>query len=214
MEDQPRTIRNNGAGGPYPEFRLTVTPESFTFFTSVLQYGVEIETPANITLGKFLEDCPGFSEDYLMEAVQTIFLNGTAIDDLKTPLTGPHPVVALSAAMPGLAGAIFRKNGIHSALRTPTHAAASNHNTRGSLTVTLKLFNRIAREKGEHLLSAGAVMASSSLSAFLSKRAELISQIKNVTIDNEPISPDDLPARLCVHEFVKLFVSPKMTCCK
>lgn len=209
MEDRGQTIRNNHAQGPCPEIRLKVTAESLTFFTTVLQYGVEIETRAP-SLGKFIVGCPGFSEDYLLEAVQTIFLDGTAIDDLKTPLSGRHPVVALSAAMPGLAGAIFRKNGLHSTLRTSLQASDSDHGTRGSLTVTLKLFNRIAREKGEYLLSCGAMMAASSLSAFLSKRRELHSRIKSATIGTKAVSPADLPAMLRNHEFVKLFVSPVM----
>jgi hypothetical protein len=207
MEDRWQAIRNNRAVSRRPELRLTVTSESFAFFTTVLQYGVEIETRAP-SLGRFLVDCPGFSEDYILEAVQTIFLDGIAIDDLKTPLSGPHPVIALSAAMPGLAGAIFRKNGLHSSLRTPLHALDSSRCDQGPMTVTLKLFNRIAREKGEGLLSPGAKMAASSLSAFLSKRTELHSRIKTVTVDTEVVSLEELPAVLPRHEYVTLFVSP------
>jgi len=207
MENRQRKARNNRGGAPYPQLRLTVTAESVPFFTTVLQYGVEIETLANIPLGKFLSGNPGFSEAYLLETVQTIFLDGTAIDDLESPLSGPHPVVALSAAMPGLAGAIFRKNGLHSALRTTTPAPASNPKTQGPMTVTLKLFNRIARDIGALLLSSGAVIASSSLADFLIKRTELIDKIKQAAIDSEPVAPGKLAGRVRDHEFVKLFVS-------
>jgi hypothetical protein len=177
------------------------------YFTTVLQSGVEIETRANIPLGRFLCECPGFSEKYILETVQTIFLDGIPIDDLKTPLSGPHPVVALSAAMPGLAGAIFRKKGRHSALRATTPASARNRNPQGPLTVTLKLFNRIARDKGELLLSAGAVMASSSLYDFLEKRPELLDKIQNAAIGSEHVPTEKLSGRVRDSEYVTLSVS-------
>jgi hypothetical protein len=207
MEDQNRTTRDDPTGPRYPELRLKVAGESLAFFTTLLQYGVEIETTAGITIDEFLCNCPGFSKKYLSETVQTIFLDGTAVDDLKTPLSGPHPVVALSAAMPGLAGAIFRKNGLHSALRTPSPASPSNHTPQKPLTVTLKLFNRIARDKGARFLSEGAVMAPSSLSAFLGSRPELLDNIQNATIDSKPVSIESLSGEVGGHEFVKLFVS-------
>lgn len=213
MEYRHPKTRSDRTGTPCPQLRLEVSPENLLFFTTVLQYGVEIETRANIPLGRFLCECPGFSEKYLLETVQTIFLDGTAIDDLETPLSGPHPVVALSAAMPGLAGAIFRKNGLHSALRTTPPASAANHNTQGPLTVTLKLFNRIARDKGERLLSSGAVMASSSLSDFLKKRPELLDKIQKAEIGPEHVSLEKLSGTVLKHEYVTLFVSTGTSSC-
>lgn len=207
MENQQRKARNERAGGPYPELGLKVAAENLPFFTTALQYGVEIEAPSGIALGEFLSNCPGFSEEYILETVQTIFLDGAAVDDLKTPLSGPHPVIALSAAMPGLAGAIFRKNGLHSALRTTAPASVSNQDTQGPLTVTLKLFNRIARDKGAFFLSSGAVMASASLSGFLKKRPELLGSIISAAIDSEPVPIEKLSDVVRCHEFVKLFVS-------
>jgi hypothetical protein len=204
MKDRHREPRT---GAPYPEIRIIVTRESLPLFTTILQYGVEIDTPANTPLGNFLGRCPGFTEEYIVEAVQTIFLNGTAIDDLQTPLTSPHPIIALSAAMPGLAGAIFRKNGPHGTLRTATHPSASNHKHQGPLAVTLKLFNRIAREKGERLLSSGVVIATPSLSDFLTKRPELRNVIKSATFDTVPAFPEELPRMIRAHAFVKLSVS-------
>ena len=61
----------------------------------------------------------GISESYLNERVQTIFLNGRAVDDLFGEVVGNNSTIALSAAMPGLAGAVFRKGGMLSSLRNP-----------------------------------------------------------------------------------------------
>ena len=211
MDHRQQISRNPPAGSLYPELRLKVTEESLPFFTTALQYGVEIETQADIPLGKFLDNIPGFSKRYLSETVQTIFLDGTAIDDLQMPLSGPHPVIALSAAMPGLAGAIFRKNGPHASLRTRPPVSAPNHCAQGPITVTLKLFNRIAREKGELLLFSGAVMASSSLSDFLTKRTELLDKIKNATLDSKPVPIEELAGEVRGHELLTLFVSAEIS---
>ncbi|MGD8837542.1 MAG: hypothetical protein PVJ19_21555, partial [Desulfobacteraceae bacterium] len=119
----------------------------------------------------------------------------------------------LSAAMPGLAGAIFRKKGLHATLRTPTPAFAANQSTTGPLTVTLKLFNRIAREKGTLLLSEGVVLASSSLFEFLKKRPELFGKIRNAAINSEPLPLKKLPGAVLNHEYVILFVCTGNSTC-
>ena len=126
-------------------------------YAGLLQTGIGITAALPCSIGDFLEGLPGFSKDYIINCVQTVFLNGTAIDDLETQLAGTAPTLALSAAMPGLAGAIFRRNSMHAALRSqgappsaPQHAGA---------LVRLKLFNKIAEEKGGALLAAGAEVA-------------------------------------------------------
>ena len=72
----------------YPSLRLTVAPEALPLFTTVLQSGIEIKTAHGQSLASFLNKFPGFTAEYLADIVQTIFLNGTAVDDLSLPLTG------------------------------------------------------------------------------------------------------------------------------
>jgi len=88
---------------------LTVTPEKLPLFTTVLQSGIEILTPAGTSLGQFPSALPGFTAEYLANTLQTIFHNGSAVDYLTTVLCGEKPTLAFSSAMPGVAGAIFRK---------------------------------------------------------------------------------------------------------
>ena len=172
--------------------RLTVTPEALPLFTTVLQSGIEVKTPHGKTLGKFLSNFEGFTAEYLAETVQTIFLNGTAVDDLTLPLTGSNPVLALSAAMPGLAGAIFRKNSFHSALRTDTNALPSESIQHESITVTLKLFNSIARERGGALLQSGQVIKADPLAKFLSKRPSLWQHVLSIYFNDKEIDQTKL----------------------
>ena len=190
-----------------PHLKLQVRAEGLSFFTTILQSGIELETQAGISLGKFLCSCAGFDEEYINKTVQTIFLNGTAVDDLQTRLKGSHPVIALSAAMPGLAGAIFRKNSLHSALRTTTDDSGLNPHNVGNITVSLKLFNSIAREKGELLLSLRVVISSGPLSTFLQKRPKLLKHVIAATFDSKNIGPRELMKSIKNHEYIKLYIT-------
>lgn len=179
---------------------LSVRSESLPVFTTLLQSGIEATTAGGTTLGRFLGDLPGFTADYLAETVQTIFLNGTAVDDLTLPLAGENPVLALSAAMPGLAGAIFRRNSFHAALRTDTAAKASQRQEETTLTVTLKLFNSIARERGGELLRRGVRLQAGVLADFLERRPNLRRDIHLIRLDGREISFQDLTRCLADHD--------------
>lgn len=186
MKDQPSV----------PTLRMTVTGDALPLFTTVLQSGIEIKTAHGETLGKFLSNFPGFTAKYLADTVQTIFLNGTAVDDLSLPLTGSNPVLALSAAMPGLAGAIFRKNSFHAALRTDTKALLSQAEQKKSISVTLKLFNSIARDRGADLLKTGLCLQSRQLANFLTNRPHLARHIVGIQFSEKEIELDELLAVL------------------
>lgn len=169
-----------------PTVSLKVTPKSLPLFTTILQSGIEVESTTNTSLGDFLSQFEGFTADYMADTVQTIFLNGTAVDDLTLLLTGSRPVLALSGAMPGLAGAIFRKNSFHAALRTDTSAHGDKDISVEPNTVTLKLFNRIAKERGEEMLARGITTKSINVKTFFTKRPALwqhVSSIKSTTSD-------------------------------
>lgn len=166
---------------------LTVAPEKLPLFTTVLQSGIEIMTPAGTSLGQFLGALPGFTPDYLANAVQTIFHNGNAVDDLTTPLHGQKPVLALSSAMPGLAGAIFRKNSFHAALRSEIKTILNDSFSGKTLTVTLKLFNTIALERGIELLRIGVYLPATTLSSFFRIRPGLLQAIMRVELDTKLI---------------------------
>jgi hypothetical protein len=179
-----------------PALRMSVTGNALPLFTTVLQSGIEIKTAHGETLGKFLSNFPGFTAKYLADTVQTIFLNGTAVDDLSLPLTGSNPVLALSAAMPGLAGAIFRKNSLHAALRTDTKTLSSESDQEKSISVTLKLFNSIARDRGADLLKTGLCLHSEQLANFLTSRPHLAPHIVHIQFAGKEIAYEELLAVL------------------
>jgi hypothetical protein len=175
---------------------LTVATEKLPLFTTVLQSGIEIMTPGGTSIGRLLNTLPGFTAEYLANTVQTIFHNGYPVDDLTTLLAGEKPVLALSAAMPGLAGAIFRKNSFHAALRSTTKTDQVETLYAKPLMVTLKLFNTIALDRGEELLLQGVVLPAETLSSFLLRRPALVPAIVRIQLDGEDINPATLLQRL------------------
>lgn len=192
-----------------PVVHVLVPSHSLPLFTTLLQSGIEIKATSGDTLGKFLNQFPGFTPDYLAETVQTIFLDGTAVDDLTLPLEGDNPVLALSAAMPGLAGAIFRKNSFHSALRTQTKGEAKNSEPEKAITVTLKLFNSIAQERGVELLRQGVPVKSLPLTAFLVKRPHLGKYILSIRCNGKELSQEEFINILGQYSAINLNIAGK-----
>jgi hypothetical protein len=190
-----------------PDVHFTVPSHTLPFFTTLLQSGIEIMAKSGDTIGTFLDQFPGFTPEYLADSVQTIFLDGTAVDDLTLPLKGDAPVVALSAAMPGLAGAIFRKNSFHSALRTATGTHLSGPEPEKKITVTLKLFNSIARERGGDMLRAGVSVRTAILSGFLKRRPALWGSIATIRHKDRDLSQMELADVLEHHAKISLYIT-------
>lgn len=183
--------------------QLTLRVDAPVRFSTLLQSGIHKKIEPGETIGSFLCQLPGFTTHYVSERVQTIFLNGIATDDLHKPLAGGS-VLAITTAMPGLAGAIFRKGSPHATLRTIPKTLISK--TRHDATVTLKLFGAIARERGEDLLDDGVLIAGKDLGAFLEYRSSLLEQIRSCEFDGKDLPPETLPQRVAALPAVELMV--------
>jgi hypothetical protein len=175
---------------------IRIRAGSIDRYTAIFQTGVSLVSPGTASIGAFLDRLPGFTIEYISNRVQTIFLNGSAIDDLETPFAGAHPVLALSAAMPGLAGAIFRRNSMHAALRSANVQSPMPSEQPKTITVTLKLFNMIATEKGADILASGVGFTGAQFSDFLADHPTLITSITNAFLAGQALDRDDLMQRL------------------
>lgn len=154
----------------YPALRLTVRPSTISRLATLLQRGFLVPCPEPVALNTLLQGLPGFDQGYIRGRIETIFINGRAADALDTPLQ-PGCTVALSAAMPGLAGAIFRKGGAHASLRS-IPAADQHPQTTTEGFVTVKLFNMIATDRAEDILPRGILMKGPVLARFLRRQQE------------------------------------------
>ena len=189
---------------------LIVKTEALQRFTTLLQSGIYVDLEQGTSIGELLFALPGFSEEYVKESVQTIFLNGLPADDLQQQLFGKEAVIAISAAMPGLAGAIFRKDGVHASLRTTTAAELSSQDAPDTpITIRLKLFNVIAMDRGEELLSNTCILTAKSLGAFFSYRPPLFAAIQKATLNGEVIDANTLQDLLSTDDTIKLTIRDK-----
>lgn len=192
---------------PAPTVSLLVRADALDKFTTLLQSGFFLSIQHGESIGGLLTALPGFSEKYIKERVQTIFVDGLPADDLAQQFSEKETVLAISAAMPGLAGAIFRKGGVHASLRTATEKKAHPLASGSLLTVRLKLFNIIAKERGTTLLAGGCLIQSASFEKFLNYRPPLAESIQRISIDNQKADMQMLRKTLAVNSKIVLTIN-------
>jgi hypothetical protein len=154
-----------------PQLTLALPEEAVAGFASLLQHGILFAVDRSVAILPFLLTLPGFTAGYIEKTVQTIFINGVAADSLDRSLAAGS-TLALSAAMPGLAGAIFRRQGVHGSLRSQ-HAAKVEPDHSASGFITLKLFNSIAADRVQDLLTQGIYVSGKALHDFAARREHL-----------------------------------------
>lgn len=124
------------------------------------QSGVWIRLPAEMTIRGLLSDGWGLTEEFIEKAVGTVFLNGIPVDNLESERVCNGDMLALSGPMPGLAGAILRKNsplaGLRQCRRSPI--PKDSPETSEMVRVQIKLFNRLINDLGPKLLRHGILL--------------------------------------------------------
>jgi hypothetical protein len=142
-------------------------------FARLFSKGVTVRARIGCSLKDFICEQLGVAEDYLEQRIQTIFLNGKAVDNYQTSFLGDGDSLALSAAMPGLVGAVFRRGGYYAALRnTVTYRDEGAEACTVDGEVTVKLFNLTVKELGPVLLKHGVRLAGRDLKEQLEEFAD------------------------------------------
>lgn len=139
---------------PSGSLHIKVPVSTVERWIPIFNAGVGIVTHTGIPLMALLCDQLGIDRNYVQQRVQTIFVNGRAVDNENEVILPANAFVALSAAMPGLVGATFRKDGLFAGFRKDiSHIGAKTaETTRHDTIVTLKLFNLVAKELVADLL--------------------------------------------------------------
>jgi hypothetical protein len=149
---------------------LTVESDRLSLFSSLLGQGFTLKVRTGCSLRELLCVQLGVSADYVDQRIQTIFLDGKAVDNIDTAVVKSGSTLALSAAMPGLAGATLRRGGAYASMRSQISHGQSplpDHIKEGELV--LKLFNLVARELGPMFLAKGVWLKGKRLQGFLQK---------------------------------------------
>ncbi|MEJ5365879.1 MAG: hypothetical protein WHS86_12305 [Desulfosoma sp.] len=124
------------------------------------QSGVWVVLPSAMSVEDLLTRHWGLSRDFVESRVGTVFLNGIPVDALDAARLEDGDDLALSGPMPGLAGAILRKNSPLAGLRHkqthPMHAPSREASEMQRIRV--KLFNQLIDDLGPVLLRRGILL--------------------------------------------------------
>jgi hypothetical protein len=190
----------------FPRLQLALPRHALAGFASLLQHGILLPVERPVTITPLLLSLPGFTREYLETKVQTIFIDGVAADSLDHSLN-PGTTLALSAAMPGLAGAIFRRQGLHGSLRTrPEGHAGAGHAAAGF--VTLKLFNAIAADRVGDLLSQGILIRGKAFHDFVARRPDVLQPPVAMTLDDQKVDVPDMLHRVAEYPVLAVLACP------
>lgn len=156
------------------EISLAVNEARLPVFFELLATGLYVEAGTGESIRSLLEGRLGLGADYVEANVQTVFLNGRAVDDFDRTTVSEDAVIALSSAMPGLVGAVFRRQSPLGSMRgVSAEAGTALSEATADCRVMVKLFNRVAADVGPGWLAAGVRVPAGRLADFLGSHAEL-----------------------------------------
>jgi len=173
---------------------LTVTAAEHPNFVGLLNAGFMVNIRVGESVKIFACERLGIDQAYFDERIQTLFLNSKPVDDPVTAVVKDGSILALSAAMPGLVGAVFRKGGKYRGLRGSITHPDENEVTAGKTGwVTVKLFNLILKELGPFFLETGVWLKRETIQAFFADRfSRLAGDIQSVNLNGKELAPQAL----------------------
>lgn len=170
--------------------RLEIEARLISSFLKLIEQGFKLKVKTGLTIRELLCGQFGVSGEYFDNRIQTIFLDGKAVDNVDAAGIEDNSRLALSAAMPGLVGATFRKGGRYAPLRgTISYSKEKKSIVRGEGKITLKLFNMIAKELGPVFLRKGVIIDGNAFQNFVSDNLkDLKAACSSIHLNNAKIS--------------------------
>ncbi len=187
-----------------PTLSLIAQPKLLERFLHLLQKGVKVTGRIGSSVLSFLRDDLGLSPEYVDKRIQTLFLNGKAIDNPDTSFLKEDSTLALSAAMPGLLGATLRKGSYYARMRNEiSHQEQSRRITVHEGIVQLKLFNLLPAEIGPAVLARGIWLKGEELNRFLKGLPDdVLGMCSEAKADGQAVSLKDFGEKSSRYELV------------
>lgn len=156
-----------------------------------------VEAQVGCCIRSLLCDQLGVDPGYLKEKIQTLFLDGKAVDNVDQAIIRDNATLALSAAMPGLVGAILRKGGYYTPMRKEiSHKVDPATSTIREGKVLLKLFNILAEEIGPMFLRKGIIVETEEIRDFINSQDDgFWKGLIEIHVNGEAIDPGGLRHR-------------------
>lgn len=167
-----------------------------------------IKARVSCSVTRFLREQIGLSLETI-ETIQSIFLDGSPVDDLDSAIIKDGSRLALSAAMPGLVGATMRRKGVYSSFRsTITHRETGTQHVSREGFVRMKLFNLLMAELGPGFLKKGIFVRSSDLADFLAEQpGDFWLGFRQVLVDRKPVEIRSLEENAWLSQHDRVFLS-------
>jgi len=147
---------------------LVLGSEKIPYLFQLLQQGFMVKVQVGCSVRALLSQQLSISPEFLEGRIKTIFLEGKPVDDMDSTIIKEGSTLALSAALPGLAGATLRRGGAFASLRSQiTHPRDQTPVAPQEGFVVLKLFNLLMDELGPALLHRGVFIRKEVLREFL-----------------------------------------------
>lgn len=191
-----------------PHLDLIVDRPLLSEFFLLLQHGVVIRCRVSCSVAAFLREELRAGEATLSK-IQSIILDGKAVDDIETALVKDGSVLALSAAMPGLVGATLRRGGAYSSFRNAItyHEKAETCGVKEG-SVRIKLFNLLMAEMGPGLLQRGISVKAEDLLSFMAGLSQdFWKGCRRTELDNKPVDLRKLKDSLTAGDEILLSIS-------
>ncbi len=182
-----------------PKVEFSIPEGHFELFFPLLRQGVRVLVPDGRTVHELLSGDLGLSQETIRTRVQTVFLDGHPVDDLRATCLEEGSTLSLSAAMPGLLGACMR---VESPYATMRESISQGHSARpssspgtSSIGFTLKLFNFMAQEVGPCVLSRGVEVDADRVLELIGRAREEHFWEAGLTaaLEGQPVNPDQDP---------------------
>jgi hypothetical protein len=190
----PSTPKTSSGNLSEANLRLVVVKDLMPSFYRLLTQGFIVNTRGSISIRELLCRQFGIPDEYLEERIQTIFLDGKAVDNVSSTIVKDGSTLALSAAMPGLVGAMLRKGGYYATMRTEiSHPKEDITNNDQTGRLKLKLFNLTAKEIGPFFLEQGIWISGTDFENILSNyRHDFQTGCRLAEINNKKLSIEKL----------------------
>lgn len=139
-----------------PSRDVVLCADDMRVLKPILQAGVGVRARSRQNLRRFLTDDLGIDPVYVEERLQTVFLDGSPVDDFDAAVVQPGCTLALSGAMPGLVGATMRRGGYYARMREGIaydgEDDGAGETDAETPVVFVKLFNRVLGELAREMV--------------------------------------------------------------
>lgn len=141
----------------------------------LLQAGFAVRSALGLSARAFMRETLWFEDGYIEGAVSTVFIDAKPVDDIDAAVVAEGSLIALSAAMPGLVGAVMRRRSPYASFReaisySPGASPRPSPGGGREGLIRVKFFNAVMRDRGRETLGRGIFVTGRQAERILAER--------------------------------------------